>query len=153
MDANSYEITLGTTADIAAIAQFQVAMATESEGTTLDPDTVVQGVTAAMHDRQKGTYFVARHGSRVVGSLMVTREWSDWPNAWYWWVQSVYVQPEHRGKGLFRALYAKVRELAAAEGVTQIRLYVDKTNHPARRVYEQVGMEECHYLLYEASVK
>ena len=84
---------------------------------------------------------------------MITREWSDWNNGWYWWIQSVYVVPELRGRGVFKAMYAKVRELAAQEQVLQVRLYVDKTNTDAQRVYQRLGMEECHYLMYEASTQ
>lgn len=145
----SYNITTGTVADIAAIAQFQVDMALESEGTTLDHQRVLKGVTSAMEDPYKGTYIVAKTEEATVGSLMLTREWSDWTNRWYWWIQSVYVTPEFRGKGVYRAMYAKVKELAKEAGVTQIRLYVDKTNFRAQKVYQKLGMAECHYLMYE----
>lgn len=149
MEQMEYDIVVGNTSDIAAIAQFQVDMALESEGATLDYDRVQRGVTAVMNDRNKGIYLVARIGGLSVASLMITREWSDWNNEWYWWVQSVYVAPVYRGRGLFRAMYAKVRELATQDGVSQVRLYVDKTNLSARKVYEKLGMQECHYLMYE----
>lgn len=153
MHTNDYQIAIGTTAEIEAIAQFQVDMAMESEGTTLDRQTVLRGVTEAMNDRNRGLYLVTRKESEVVGSLMITREWSDWNAQWYWWVQSVYVTPAHRGKGLFRAMYAKVKELASLEGIEQVRLYVDKSNRVAQEVYRKVGMEECHYLMYEEVLK
>lgn len=153
MHTNHYQITVGVAADIEAIAQFQVDMAMESEGTTLDTQTVLRGVTEAMNDRNRGLYLVTRKESEVVGSLMITHEWSDWNAQWYWWVQSVYVAPAHRGKGLFRAMYAKVKELASLEGIEQVRLYVDKSNRVAQEVYRKVGMEECHYLMYEEVLK
>ena len=102
-----------------------------------------------MEDPYKGTYIVAKTEDATVGSLMLTREWSDWTNRWYWWIQSVYVTPEFRGKGVYRAMYTKVKELAKEAGVTQIRLYVDKTNFRAQKVYQKLGMDECHYLMYE----
>lgn len=150
---NSYSINTGTAADIAAIAQFQVDMAMESEGTTLDIQRVTKGVAAAMEDPYKGTYIIAKTDEGAVGSLMLTREWSDWTNRWYWWIQSVYVTPEFRGKGVYRAMYNKVKELAREAGVTQIRLYVDKTNYRAQQVYQKLGMAECHYLMYEEEMK
>ena len=153
MSNNRYEITVGTNNDINAIAAFQVAMAMESEGTTLDLERVTRGVTMAMADEAKGKYIVARIDGKAVGSLMLTREWSDWNGEWYWWVQSVYVMPDFRGKGVYRAMYAKVKEMAIEEGVSQIRLYVDKTNHSAQQVYKRLGMKECHYLMYEDSVE
>lgn len=145
----NYDITTGKPEDIQDIAQFQVDMAQESEGTTLDIQTVIPGVTAAVNDPQKGTYIIARADGKPIGSLMLTREWSDWTNRWYWWIQSVYVRPEYRGKGAYRAMYAKIKEMAGEAGVTQIRLYVDKTNYRAQEVYKKLGMDECHYLMYE----
>ena len=145
-------ISVGTAADIELIAQFQVDMALESEGTTLDHERVLKGVTAAMEDQYKGTYIVAKTADKAVGSLMLTREWSDWTNRWYWWIQSVYVTPDYRGKGIYKAMYAKVKELAKEAGITQIRLYVDKTNYRAQQVYQKLGMSETHYLMYEEEI-
>ena len=149
MEQVEYEIAMGCASDIDAITQFQIDMALESEGAKLDDGIVRRGVTAVMNDKNKGVYLVSRKGGKVVASLMITREWSDWNSEWYWWVQSVYVMPEHRGRGLFRAMYAKVKEMAAQNGVSQVRLYVERTNLSARQVYERVGMQECHYLMYE----
>ena len=145
----NYEVTVGTVEDIKDIAQFQVDMALESEGTILDIQTVLPGVTAAMNDPQKGTYIVSKADSKTIGSLMLTREWSDWTNRWYWWIQSVFVTPEYRGKGAYRAMYEKIKKMAKEQGVNQIRLYVDKTNYRAQEVYKKLGMDECHYLMYE----
>ena len=153
MEQVEYEIAMGCVSDIDAITQFQVDMAFESEGAKLDDGIVRRGVTAVMNDSNKGSYLVVRKGGEVVASLMITREWSDWNSEWYWWVQSVYVMPEHRGRGLFRSMYAKVKELAAQNGVSQVRLYVERTNLSARQVYERVGMREWHYLMFEDVAK
>lgn len=149
----NYTISVGNENDTAAIAQFQVDMAQESEGTALDHGLVLKGVAAAMADKYKGTYIVARVGGEAIGSLMLTREWSDWTNKWYWWIQSVYVKPEYRGKGAYRAMYQKIKQMAREEGIAQIRLYVDKTNYPAQKVYQKLGMAECHYYMYEEVLK
>ena len=153
MSDNTYEITVGTTNDINAIAGFQVAMAMESEGTTLDLERVTRGVTMAMDNEAKGQYIVARCGGKVVGSLMLTREWSDWNCQWYWWIQSVYVEPRLRGKGVYRAMYEQVKQMARNENVSQVRLYVDKTNNTAQHAYQHLGMTETHYLMYEETIK
>ena len=153
MSNNRYEITVGTNNDINAIAAFQVAMAMESEGTTLDLERVTRGVTMAMADEAKGKYIVARIDGKAVGSLMLTREWSDWNCQWYWWIQSVYVEPQHRKKGVYKAMYSKVKEMAQAENVSQVRLYVDKTNTSAQQAYQRLGMDETHYLMYEEVIK
>ena len=153
MEENNFDIVAGCMADAAVIARFQVDMALESEGAALDACKVERGVSAVIADDAKGMYLVAKVGGTAVASLMITREWSDWNNEWYWWVQSVYVVPGYRGKGIYRAMYARVRELAARDGVSQIRLYVDKMNSRARRVYERLGMQECHYIMYDDCVE
>ena len=153
MSNNRYEITVGTNNDINAIAAFQVAMAMESEGTTLDLERVTRGVTMAMADEAKGKYIVARIDGKAVGSLMLTRAWSDWNCQWYLWIQSVYVEPQHRKKGVYKAMYSKVKEMAQAENVSQVRLYVDKTNTSAQQAYQRLGMDETHYLMYEEVIK
>ena len=144
-----YTIVRGEVDDIESIVQFQAKMAMESEGTTLDLEKVTKGVTAAMNDESKGIYWVAKVNGKAIGSLMVTRDWSDWNNEWYWWIQSVYVLPDYRKHGVYKAMYSTLKEVAKENKVSQIRLYVDKTNHPAQQVYQRLGMHESHYLMYE----
>lgn len=134
------------------IARFQVEMAMESEGLALDSERVRRGVDAVMADEAKGRYVVAQSDGRVVGCLMITREWSDWNCSWYWWIQSVYVAPSYRGRGIYRAMYHYVLSQAQSEGISQVRLYVDRENLAAQAVYQKLGMAECHYLLYEKMV-
>lgn len=148
-----YIITRGAVCDIESIVQFQADMAMESEGCVLDKEKVTNGVTAAMLDDSKGIYWVAKFEGKAIGSLMLTREWSDWNNGWYWWIQSVYVLPEFRRKGVYKAMYRKVKDAAKENNVSQIRLYVDKTNVSAQKVYQNLGMQESHYLMYEENLK
>lgn len=145
-------ITKGQTEDIEVISQFQVDMAMESEGAQLDIETVTKGVAAAMKDENKGCYYVARVDGKAVGSLMLTREWSDWNNGWYWWIQSVYVAPDYRRHGIYKAMYHTVCADAKHQNVVQVRLYVDKTNTRGQKVYAALGMQESHYLIYETCV-
>lgn len=145
-------ITKGQIEDIESIAQFQVDMAMESEGTQLDKDTVTKGVSAAMADENKGLYYIARVDGKAVGSLMLTREWSDWNNGWYWWIQSVYVAPDYRRQGVYKSMYNAVCTDAKQQNVAQVRLYVDKTNTRGQKVYSSLGMQESHYLIYETTL-
>lgn len=145
----NYEICRGETTDIETIVQFQIAMAMESEGTALDREKVRKGVTSAMKDDSKGTYFVARRHGQAIGSMMLTLEWSDWNNGWYWWIQGVYVMPEHRQAGVFKAMYTYLKEAAKEQGIPEIRLYVDKTNIKAQNAYHKLGMQESHYMIFE----
>ena len=145
-------ITRGKASDIDAIVRFQADMAMESEGTMLDMDRLTLGVSSAINDEQKGIYLVARANDTPIGSLMLTREWSDWNNQWYWWIQSVYVMPEYRKKGVYKALYATLKNMARENGVSQIRLYADRTNLSAQQVYQRLGMRESHYLMFEETI-
>ena len=140
--------------DAEAITQFQVDMAAESEGTALDREVGLRGVTEGLKDEAKGIYLVARNDEgKPVASLMLTCEWSDWNCAWYWWIQSVYVQPEYRRQGIYRSMYAKLKEMAKEANVSSVRLYVDKTNQRGLSTYQALGMQESHYLLYEETIE
>ena len=145
-----------TRADINSIAEFQRAMALETESRTLDAQTLKQGITAVFDAPQKGCYVVAdadsdkKGAARVVGSLLITYEWSDWNNATYFWIQSVYVDSAWRRRGVYRALYEHVLAAAAQRGDScGIRLYVERTNTIAQQAYTSLGMHKSPYDLYE----
>lgn len=139
-----------TPADAPAIIEFQLAMARETEDLALDPDVLSRGVHAVFADPSLGRYFVVQSGSRVVGSLMITYEWSDWRSGMVWWIQSVYVSPDFRRQGLYAGLYQHVRAMVEAEpSIRGIRLYVDNRNKGAQEVYARLGMEGEHYRVFE----
>lgn len=145
-------IRIASSSDIDSLIAFNQAMALETEGKKLDAKILSAGVGAVFADEKKGFYVVAESENKIVGGLMITFEWSDWRNAWFWWIQSVYILPEARGKRVYSLLYDFVRARAVAEGnVCGFRLYVETENGHARAVYEKVGMESSHYLMYEQS--
>lgn len=136
--------------DLDFIVTCNLAMAKETEDKGLCPDTLRGGVTAALQDSHKGSYFIAELAGACVGTLMVTREWSDWRNAHFWWIQSVYVIAEFRGKGVYGALHRDVVSRAANDPeVVGVRLYVEKENDHARGVYKKLGMHLCEYDMME----
>ncbi len=144
------DIRLATKSDVDALVDFNQAMALETEGKHLDTDTLKTGVSAVFDDPNKGFYVVAEDNGQIVGGLLVTYEWSDWRNGWFWYVQSVYILPCFRGQSIYTSMYGFVRELAKAKGnICGFRLYVEKENRHAQRVYEKVGMTETYYLMYE----
>lgn len=136
-------------ADADVLAEYNIRMARETEDLALTPATVRAGVAAALEDPAKGVYFVAEAQGVVVGQLLVTTEWSDWRNGPMWWIQSVYVAPDYRGRGVFRALYDHTVEQARAAGVAALRLYVEEENAAAQAVYTRLGMRPSGYLVYE----
>jgi len=137
-------------ADAAIIARFNAAMGTETEGILLDMRRLYRGVKAILSNPRKGFYLLAEVDRKIVGQMMITREWSDWRNGHFWWIQSVYVLPAHRRRGVYRALH----ESAVAHGrrkkdVCGIRLYVDHYNLSAQKVYKKLGMKRSNYDMFE----
>lgn len=148
------KIRIADAADAAALIEFNQAMAFETEQKRLDPELIKGGVEAVFADDRKGFYLVAEEDGAVIGGLMITYEWSDWRSKWFWWIQSVYVVPKARGRAIYSSMYAFVKNLAERKGdVCGFRLYVEKDNLHARTVYEKLGMEASHYLMYEENVK
>lgn len=137
--------------DARIIAQFNQAMAQETEGKSLDLTTLDEGVQGVFDEPSHGRYLVAESETGdVVGCLLITYEWSDWRSGQVWWVQSVYVQPDHRRRGVFKLLYKKVKALGAADGgVCGYRLYVEKDNTNAQQTYKGLGLTPTPYLLFE----
>ena len=132
------------------IAGFQEKMAWETEHFKLDIETVLQGVKAVFADNNKGRYYVVEDDGKVISSLLTTYEWSDWRNSQVLWIQSVYVLPEYRKKGVFNLMYSEIKKIVKNNpNYSGIRLYVDKTNVNAQKVYEKIGMEGNHYRLFE----
>lgn len=137
-------------ADAAVIAEFNQYMALETEHKELIPELILAGVQSLLANPSYGFYLVAELDGLVVGSLLITTEWSDWRNGVFWWVQSVYVRAEYRRQGIYRKLYAAVKALATAQGnVCGFRLYVEKDNQNAQTTYQDLGMQMTDYLIYE----
>jgi ribosomal protein S18 acetylase RimI-like enzyme len=144
------EIRLATRDDAQVLIDFNRAMALETERKELLPEVIGAGVQALLANAASGFYVVAEEKREVVGSLLITKEWSDWRNGNFWWIQSVYVRPEFRRSGVFKSLYRHVQELAARDsGVCGFRLYVERENVNAQATYRALGMKETSYLVCE----
>lgn len=147
---SAIRIRQATPADAGFIIESNVALALESEGLALDEARLRPGVAAVLADASLGFYFIAEIDGNPAGQLMITFEWSDWRNGLFWWIQSVYVRPEHRRQGVYTALHRHVAEAAqAAGGICGIRLYVEQDNTTAQQVYESLDMYRTRYQMYE----
>jgi len=145
------KVRAGRPGDEDALIRSTMGNARESEGLALDQTVVRRAVGKLLLDPGKGRTFVAEEAGSVLGSCYVTFEWSDWHDAWYWWIQSVYVVPERRGQGVYTALYKAVQEAAAQAGdVRAVRLYVESRNEAGLRAYRGHGMRQLDYLVFEA---
>jgi|GEM_PF-27013 len=142
--------------DAAFIAQSQIKMAMESEGLELAAERVMAGVSAVFLNPNRGEYFIAERSlpnntMQSVGCLLVQKEWSDWRNADFHWLHSVYIEKHERRKGIFRWLYKVVQARAHSQGACGLRLYVETANSVAQKTYASLNMNSDHYLLFEAS--
>jgi GNAT superfamily N-acetyltransferase len=147
---SDYEIRPARPDDWPTIVEFNRQLAEETEGLRLDPVALQRGVRAALNDPAKARYYVADAGSLLLGQLMHTWEWSDWRNGQFWWLQSVYVRPDARGRGVFRRLFEHVHDLARnAPEVVGIRLYVEHGNQRAHDVYRRLGLKPSGYEVLE----
>jgi GNAT superfamily N-acetyltransferase len=136
--------------DAARIAAFNCAMALETERKELASEIALQGVKQALADPSRAAYYLAEVDRQVVGQTMVTLEWSDWRNGFFWWIQSVYVEPRFRRLGVFRALHNHIRaEALSRDDVCGLRLYVHHDNNRAMETYQKLGMDRTEYLLFE----
>ena len=135
--------------DIPVLAQNNQALALETENIQLESETILAGVSYAL-ERADCHYFVAELNGEVAGQTMITYEWSDWRNGDMWWIQSVYVQPEYRKKGVFRSLFNHIEQLARNHPeVKALRLYVMEDNPSGKNTYKTLGMQDSGYIIYE----
>ena len=142
---------MATVRDIDNITLFNTEMAFETESIYLDQADLRHGIAAVLSDSNLGFYLISELEGVVIGQILITKEWSDWRNGWFWWIQSVFVEPNRRRMGVYSAMYKKIVDMAGSEGnVCGLRLYVDRDNLSAKQVYSHLGMSQSHYDLYEA---
>jgi len=136
--------------DSERIVELQLKMARETEGLRLNKDVVSKGVRGVFQQPARGTYWVAEEKGQILGSLLAIPEWSDWRNGTVLWIHSLYVVPEARGRGVFKKLYLSLtKQVMESPELVGLRLYVDKQNKSAQKIYEKMGMSRDHYELYE----
>ena len=136
--------------DVSKIAEYNYNLAFETEDKKLNMEVLTKGVTALLKDENKGVYHVCEIDGNIVGQIMYTFEWSDWRNGTFLWIQSVYVDKNYRGKGVFKTLYNHIKNICDKDkNICGIRLYVERENYVAQKTYKSLGMEECNYYMYE----
>jgi GNAT superfamily N-acetyltransferase len=149
IEPNPIQVRLAQSSDIPFIVQSQIHMAWETENLKLDPPTVEKGVSAVFGPSVMGDYYIAEINGDRVACLLTLSEWSDWRNGNVIWIHSLYVLSEYRGAGVFQKMYDHLKELVQTSDYRGLRLYVDKTNLRAQKVYEKLGMTKEHYDLFE----
>ena len=98
-------------------------------------EDVLKGTTSLLNRPSFGRYFVAYQASSpstIMGMMMIHFETSFEVGGLIWWINSVYVHPDHRQKGVFRALYDHIVAIArATDNIKCVRLYVEYANKKA----------------------
>ena len=151
---NTFKIRNAIPKDADSIIAFNLAMAQETENRTLEGRIISDGVLRIFDEPDHGFYLVAENREEIIGTLMVTREWSDWRNGEFWWIQSVYIEKKYRRKGIYREMYQFVKKLAGSQtDICGFRLYVEKDNTIAQQTYRNLNMEETPYLLFEEELQ
>jgi GNAT superfamily N-acetyltransferase len=146
----SIRVRPATLEDLPVLVEFNRNLAWETEHKKLEDAVLIPGVRAIFSDPSKGFYLVAADESRVVGQLMITYEWSDWRNGWFWWLQSVYVHRDYRRQGIFRTLFQEAESLAKKQAnVVGFRLYVERDNERGQSTYNRLGMVNIPFLLFQ----
>ncbi|WP_233840440.1 GNAT family N-acetyltransferase [Dyella sp. 2HG41-7] len=147
----SYSVRLATVSDTETLVRFTIAEAGDAEGAEIGANVRV-GVLTALEDNAYATYWVLEDDGVVVGSVSVVKEWSDWNAGYYWWIQSMFIEPAHRGKGLIKLLLETVRRVAADANALELRLYVHKDNSAAIRAYMKNGFGPSDYQIMTMKV-
>ncbi len=138
--------------DLNTIVNFNISMAKETENKILDYDTVIKGVKFLLHNDKYGIYYIAEDvdSDTIIGQVMYTYEWSDWRNGLFLWIQSVYVEPSHRGQGIFTSLYSRIKSICdSSTDICGIRLYAEHNNDKAKQTYLKLGLNNSHYDMFE----
>ena len=136
--------------DLKTLINFQIEMAVETENFKLNNENVKRGVKAVFNNSSKGEYYIAEEKNKIIGSFLITPEWSDWKNGTILWIQSVFVIPEYRKKGVFKKMYIHMKRIVDnSEKYLGLRLYVNKKNIVAQKTYEKIGMDNKRYKIYE----
>ena len=135
--------------DIPILINYNRALAYETESIVLDENILRLGIRKALALKDC-RYFVAELNSEIVGQSMITSEWSDWRNGVMWWIQSVYVNPDYRQRGIFQNILKYVENLVEKHPeVKGIRLYVKQDNKVGISTYESLGIKNSGYVIHE----
>jgi GNAT superfamily N-acetyltransferase len=66
----------------------------------------------------------------------------DYPSAGTWYLGFMIIDPDLRGRGLGRSIYAAVENWAAARGAAEVRLAVLEANQAGERFWRSLGFGE-----------
>ena len=139
--------------DLERLVSFAVAEANEAEGISKTHERVRKGIKKALQEDSIAVYWILeQNNTEVVGNISVVKEWSNWNAGYYWWIQSIYVLPEFRGRGLMQKLIQTVKQAARKEKALDLRLYVHKANKRAIHAYRKTGFSDSDYKIMRSGI-
>ncbi|HEX7355455.1 MAG TPA: GNAT family N-acetyltransferase [Mycobacteriales bacterium] len=124
-------VLLGLIADLAEYEHARTeAVATEDllRGALFGPDPVARCE-------------VAEDDSTVIGLALWYRSFSTWTGRTGLYLEDLYVRPEHRGRGVGRALLARLARICIDRGWSRLEWSVLDWNEPALGFYRSIGAD------------
>lgn len=146
VNAPMIKVRLAVLSDAQAIFDFTSTMVFQTEGKHLDPVGCIGAIKRCISTPYLGCYLLAWDDNdpekKTIGQTGLTYNFDVSVGGMCYWIQNVYVLPEARNKGVFRALYTQVMQQVKENGplVKCVRLQVSPTNLAARAAYEKLGM-------------
>jgi ribosomal protein S18 acetylase RimI-like enzyme len=132
--------------DLPILVEFTSQEAREAEGSAIDLKRLETGIRGALEDPSIAMYWLmVDETTRPIGSISSLKEWSDWNAGYYWWIQSMYIVPDQRGRGHMNKLLNSVLTEMMSQSGLELRLYVHQGNRKAIRAYEKFGFEKSPY--------
>lgn len=143
-----YNVRKANRGDLGKLVEFTISEAYDAEGITKSEDSVLNGVKAGLEDSSLAQYWILEdRKGQIIGNISFVKEWSDWNSGFYWWIQSMYIEPEYRGKGLMNLLIAEIQKQAQSQKALDIRLYVHRENTRAIKAYKKGGFRDSDYVI------
>ena len=144
----SYSVRDAKVTDFDALVAFTLREAQEAEAYAADEVAVRRGIAAAFDELPPpSAYWVAEFDGQVVASVSVVREWSNFRGGHYWWIQSIFILPTHRGGGVLEMLIDHVAVAARDAGALDLRLCAHESNARALQAYRRCGFAATPYVV------
>jgi GNAT superfamily N-acetyltransferase len=125
--------------DVSRIRQLIMDLATY-ERSANEVKVTEDQLRAALFGPMPATYaLVAEVNSRVVGFALYFLNFSTWEGTHGIYLEDLFVEPEHRGAGLGRALLTALAAIARERGYVRVEWAVLDWNQPSIDFYRRLG--------------